>query len=354
MNVVGSILSQDVANRLSSNITNTDIAKSVTAIRTSPGLTVPDEVLSQLLNKIAELLSLLKSGQGATQNTSLNAGIRDNDAPGVRGSTLTLPSLPSLSAGNNINGASPANAAGGENNTLPSFSIGGNSSTGRALNVAPLPSLVNPATGSLSTTELPKAFNPPAIPSLTGGSAALPTVNASDSALSSFTGISDSASGNISTDRALNVAPLPSLVNPATGSLSTTELPKAFNPPAIPSLTGGSSELPSVNASDSLPILLSTAPTASTAASINSSQPSTSVDDTKNIFAIPSLLGSNDIQGIRPPSTFGIPIPSLTGNMTLSALSSTQGFSLTGASGIVDGLSSDASDDDKTRTNHFK
>ncbi len=181
-----------------------------------------------------------------------------------------------------------------------------------------------------ATTELPQAFNPPAIPSLTGGNTELPSVNAADSGV-----ISGAATG-----RTLNVAPLPSLVS-STGSLSTTELPKAFNPPAIPSLTGGSTELPSVNASDSAPVR----------ASSNSNQAAASA------FTIPSLLGNGggsttSTRSLNNPSIF---IPSLLGNSTLSALSSTQGFSLTGVNGIVDNIStSDSENSSGTRSNHFK
>ncbi|MEE9351758.1 MAG: hypothetical protein V3U78_05820 [Thiotrichaceae bacterium] len=64
--------------------------------------------------------------------------------------------------------------------------------------------------------------------------------------------------------------------------------------------------------------------------------------------AATSAIGSNGTSGA---SSSGIFVPSLTGNATLSALSSADGFSAAGASGIVDGSSTSTSND---FGNHFK
>ena len=222
----------------------------------------------------------------------------NNTGDSSSGSSLKFPPLPSFNMGN-----SGSDGAGGDS-TGSAVNVNGN-----ILKTRPLPSLVNTSTGSLSTAGSPRAFNPPPIPSLMGNSTQLPSVSASDSSLS--TGLSTSPQSNGSagssatssgvsstTDTELNTRPLPSLVSPATGSLSTPDLPKAFDPPSIPSLTGNSTELPLVSASDNKPITTGlTANSQDTGAQgSGSSSLATPADTTVfHVPAIPSLLGGSTV-----------------------------------------------------------
>ncbi len=376
---------------------------------------VPDEVLLLFVNMIKELLGLLKPDRpsetgkrGFSLTFPAMPSYRDSESAGEP-MFNDMPELPSFVAstpeGNSI---SDMRTADGETALklppLPSFNTptsggstvasnsqqasaastgGGQSASTRILRVAPLPSFVSPTTGSLSTADLPKAFNPPAIPSLTGGSSALPSVNATTPAITQNS--QQTAVSTSQPEKILNVAPLPSFVSPTTGSLSTADLPKAFNPPAIPSLTAGSSALPTLSNTSSnesspaslssssssvilnphtIPSLTGGSPLQSTVKSgsaFSSNFPSltgggaldtssSSSSSKPNVF-IPSLLGSGtSTSTVNETSTA---VPSLSGNATLAGLSSAQGFSLTGANQLVEGLGS-SSDGQKSRGNHFK
>ncbi len=225
-----------------------------------------------------------------------------NDSASGSSTSLNLPPLPSFNLGSSVNsgtgsGAATTNGSTGSTGS-PENNSNGNanaSDSGTILNTRPLPSLVS-ATGSLSTAGAPRAFNPPPIPSLLGNSTQLPSVNAADSALSTgqntspqSSSVAGSSAANTSGSTILNTNQLPSLVS-ATGSLSTPDSPKAFNLPPIPSLTGGSTELPLVSASDSKPI--TTGLSSSTNTPVNSDVSNSLSSSIFNVPAIPSLLGS--------------------------------------------------------------
>ncbi len=425
MNTIGTTQNQDTVNTLLANTADLvrNLAKPSGSMQTAPAssfLKLPDEVLTLLVNLIKEL----SRGSTGTKSADVATGAGGLSKP--EGGILNSPSLPSFTGSVTTSTTSTPSATGnsgertlnvaplpslvspttgslsttelpkafnppaipsllGGSTSLPTVNaVAGSSvsaglstasaesgSTGRTLNVAPLPSLISPTTGSLSTTELPKAFNPPAIPSLLGGSTSLPTVNAAASESEPATiGLTTASAESGATGRTLNVAPLPSLVSPTTGSLSTTELPKAFNPPAIPSLLGNTTSLPTVNASasETAPVTtglaLSTAPLPSLVSPTTGSLSTTELPKAFNPPAIPSLLGNSTTlptvnaatsaigsNGTSGASSSGIFVPSLTGNATLSALSSADGFSAAGASGIVDGSSTSTSND---FGNHFK
>ncbi len=351
---------------------------------------MPDEVLSLFVNMIKELLGLLK------YDTPRNV-------PEVRsGFSLSFPALPIYRDSETSGTPMFEDLA-----PLPRMvlkvtrPVSDQPDSGTSLKLPPLPSFVSPATGSLSTTDLPRAFNPPPIPSLTGGSSVLPSINANSANIApAISKSSSSSTASQPSSRVLRVAPLPSFVSPATGSLSTTDLPRAFNPPPMPSLAGDSHALPQVNAVDSRTVTGATSPAAGENRPVtllsHSPLPSLTAGNLSTLKAprasnpptIPSLTGGSAAlsSSSRNEQASGVPalipgggsrvfipslasnglslssgltstsVPRLAGNATLAALSSPDSFSVSGASQLVENLDAGGNGQAPggSRGNHFK
>jgi hypothetical protein len=259
---------------------------------------MPTEIIALLVNMIVGMVGGLKpqsvGGSAFNSNSGSNFILKFPEMPSLTGGNqssaganskdgaakplMAIPVLPSL-MGSGKDGAKPVDSIQETTRGATTSTTSSNNQTASAA--------VNSSGGGSDTI-----FHVPPIPSLTGNSDTLPTVNATpvNTVPVNTTTVGFNATTGGNTPRTLNVNPLPGLVSPTTGSLSTTDLPKAFNPPAIPSLTGGSSELPLVSASDNSQVKgLVTSPSTTT---------TTQSDTIFHVPAVPSLLGSGTLQSL--------------------------------------------------------